>query len=304
MTVCADIIAAIHNSPDLAPISKQNYIGNLSLLIKNISRKQDCRAAIVDHGFTIAALRKTFVGRFASLNAYSAAVMACFKLVPSLKENEPAAFKAWGLVLDESRRALEARVLTSKPTDRQAPGWVPFDQIVAKRLSLPEGSPERLLLAMYSDIPARRNDYADLRIYSSRPSPGTGGNYIVLPKSPKSPVTLTMTSYKTEKRYKDVSQELPDSLLRDIRASLVLVPRDRLFISPSHLRPYRSPNAFAKWANSTLLRLFGRPLTLTIMRHSYVSNLKLDEMTGQEKADIARFMGHSVATQGAYRWIK
>lgn len=85
------------------------------------------------------------------------------------------------------REPLELHALTAKPTDRQALGWVPFEEIVAKRDALPLGSDARLLLAMYTEIPSRRNDYGILPIYGTAPAAGTAaaeGNYLVLPASP------------------------------------------------------------------------------------------------------------------------
>lgn len=298
------IIATIQGAPHLADISKRTYLSHLTLLTTDFSRKTDCWAAIADHTFTIMALQARFKDKHASLNAYSAAVIACFRLIPTLKDSSPSAFNAWTVLMGDVRGALKARVLSSQPTVNQAPGWVSFEEIDAMRRSLQLGSPERLLLAMYTDIPARRNDYANLKIFSSQPPVGTRGNFIVLPNSSRSPVTLTLTSYKTDKHYKDVSEVLPDTLVEDIRAGLALYPRDVLFISPKFKREYKTTKAFSKWANETLSRLFHKPLTLTIMRHVYVSHLKFDEMTGQQRADIARRMGHSVETQGLYKWIK
>lgn len=297
------ILAAIATSPNLAEISQKNYQSSLRLLTQNISRQTDCWAAITDHKFSIAALLAKFEGRPASLNSYAAAVLTCFKLDPSLKTMAPSAYAAWCEVHAEARKPLEARVLTSQPSSRQAPGWIPFERLVAMRKSLPVGSPERLLLALYLDIPAARNDYSHLGVYSKRSLVKTA-NFILLPPSADLPVTLTVRSYKTQKVYGDITQTLPATLVEDIRAGMLKYPRENLFVSPQTCRPYKSPTVFGHWANQTLKRLFGCPLSLTILRHIYVSHLKFDSMTGQERADIARLMMHSVTAQGAYKWIK
>lgn len=294
------ILAAVEKSNTLAVISKKNYLGNLSLLTKNISRKKDCWAAIIDHKYTINALKARFEGRNASLAAYAAAVLSSFKIMPALKETAPAAYAAWAAVNVDAKKVLEDRVLTSAPTPRQAAGMVPWADIVSMRHSLRAGSQERVLLACYVDLPCPRNDLGELQVYTTPPVE-PAGNYIVLPLT-KEPATMHLTSFKTDKKYGEITHTLPESLVEDIKASMSIFPRDNLFFTVK-MRPYSGPSVFGKWANATLKCLFGKPLTLTGVRHSFLSSLDWNTMTGQQRLDLSQKMGHSVATQGAYKWI-
>lgn len=158
---------------------------------------------------------------------------------------------------------------------------------------------------MYVDIAPRRNDYANLKIYQSRPALGTKGNYLVMAneKGNEQEVTLTLTEYKTAKTYHAVSEVLPDSLVNDIRVSLKMQPREFLFVSTKTGRPYKSEAVFGNWANGRLKEVFGKPLTLTMIRHSYITSLKFDEMTPGERTELATLMGHSRDTQGSYKFI-
>ena len=50
-----------------------------------------------------------------------------------------------------------------------------------------------------------------------------------------------------------------------------------------------------------LERLFGKPVTLTTLRHSYTSSLDYNRPI-RELNEIAHSMGHSVGVQHMYRW--
>lgn len=315
------IVTAIQASV-LSDTSKEQYLRRLEILAEQ-GGHADIWSAILAHKTAIAALRLKYAERHASLHMYSTAVLSAFKHLPALKEKVPAVYAAWLELHEGVQEPLELHALTAKPTDRQALGWVPFEEIVAKRDALPLGSDARLLLAMYTEIPSRRNDYGILPIYGTAPAAGTAaaeGNYLVLPASPAQhgtpgsqspraassrarPTTLTLNEYKTSKKYNTISEDLPESLIAEIRASLARKPRRHLFVSPRDGRVYKSEAAFSKWANDLLKRTFKKPLTLTLIRHAFITHLKFDEMTTLERMDIARRMGHSVETQGRYKFI-
>lgn len=306
------IIKAIEQAP-LSATSRAQYLRRLEILAEN-GAYANIWTAITSHEASIVALLKKYENRHASLHMYSTSVLAAFKHVPSLKELAPESYTAWLAVHEAAQRPLELHTLTAQPTERQAHGWIPFDEIVAKRESLPIGSDARLLISIYTEIPSRRNDFAKLRIYTEPPPEGTGGNYLVMPPQTKqatvrggmtesAPSILTLTEYKTSKKYNTVSEELPGTLVVEIRTSLVRQPREYLFVSPRDGSPYNSEGAFSKWANALLRRTFGKPLTLTLIRHAFVTNLKFDEMTHGEKQALALRMGHSVDTQSRYKFL-
>ncbi len=58
------------------------------------------------------------------------------------------------------------------------------------------------------------------------------------------------------------------------------------------------------YARRTLLRLFGRPCTLTLLRHSYISHmLAYGQLSIRDREQLARQMCHSTQTQAQYQWI-
>lgn len=284
----------------MSEVTKRQYIRRLEMLAE-IGGHADPWTAISHHKATIAALEARYRDKPASLHIFSTVVLSSYKYVPRLKTVAPASFAAWTRVSEDAKIPLEHHALSAQPTARQAHGWVPFPEIVEMRESLPVGSDARLLISMYTLIPSVRNDLSNMTIYTSTPPVGTGGNYLVLPS--RGTARMVITEFKTSKSYQAIKQDLPASLVAEIRASLSLNPRKLLFVTMRGQLPYNSENAFSSWANRLLKRTFGKPLTLTLMRHSYVSSLDFNNMTPLERMDIARKMGHSVTAQMQYRFI-
>lgn len=285
---------------DLSDISKKQYRRRLEFLAERTGHP-DVWSAIEAHSETISGLMHDYKDRPASLQAFASAVMSSFKHVPDLEDSAPATLAAWKEVHKASWKPLLEHALSTQPTKRQAKGWVPYDVLVAKRNALPVSSDARLLLSMYTMIPAKRNDYSLCLIYTSPPPAGTRGNYLVLPETGQA--TLTLNEYKTSRLYGEMVEDLPDALVAEIRESLARRPRGHLFISNRDGKPYKPETVFGNWANKLLERTFRKPVTLTLLRHAYITALKFDEMTGVERSDIARRMKHSVEEQMQYKFI-
>ena len=60
---------------------------------------------------------------------------------------------------------------------------------------------------------------------------------------------------------------------------------------------------FSNWACKTLTNLFGKPLTLTGLRHSFLSSLEWSALSRLDRKEIACSMAHSVDQQELYRLI-
>lgn len=299
----ADVSSSItkaFRASSLSETSKLQYMRRLEILAE-LGAHADTWTAITKHEETIAALQKKYRDRPASLHMYSTAVMSSFKHVPGLKELAPLSLLAWMGVDEEAKKPLQHHALTAQPTARQALGWVSFEKIVEKRESLPVGSDARLLISMYTLIPSLRNDLSNLRIHTVQPPEGASGNYLFLPH--RGAAHLTITEFKTSKKYHQITEELPPALVTEIRASLKRRPREHLFVSQRERLPYKTESAFSGWANGMLKRTFGKPLTLTIMRHSYISHLDFNNLTPLERIEIAKKMGHSIDAQMKYQFI-
>lgn len=301
--VSAHIIKALSES-QLSDASKALYLRKLEILAELRGRGTDIWTAISSHTKTIAALLEKHEGHHASLQTFATSVLSAFKYVPGLKDQALKSHGAWQAVHADAHAPLEAHTMTGQPTERQALGWVPFAEVMAKRESLPLGSDARLLISVYSLIAPRRNDYSNLRIYSKTPENKTSGNYLVLRAGKSGGATLTLNDYKTSKKHASVSEELPEALITEIRASLSRRPREYLFVSTRDRLPYKSESSFSTWANSLLLRTFKKPLTLTGLRHVYITDfLKFDDMTPGERLEVATRMGHGIEMQSRYKFV-
>ena len=99
-------------------------------------------------------------------------------------------------------------------------------------------------------------------------------NCILLPYDMKKEGAMILWEFKTQDRHNPVlyDRRLGLELSDEIRASLQQSPREYLFTEARIGRPY-TVGGFQKWAPRTLQALFGKPCTLTLLRHSYVSHM-------------------------------
>jgi len=89
----------------------------------------------------------------------------------------------------------------------------------------------------------------------------------------------------------------------EVRVSLQKHPRDYLFTAARSSKPY-TRGGFQQYASRTLKTLFGKPCTLTLLCHSYISHmLAYGQLSIKDKEELARDMCHSIETQAQYQFI-
>ncbi|NBS69140.1 hypothetical protein EBT31_09535 [bacterium] len=89
--------------------------------------------------------------------------------------------------------------------------------------------------------------------------------------------------------------------MRIIHESLRQNPRKFLFVQDNG-EPYRRRNSFTKFSNRVLERIFGRNFTVSMIRHSFISEgIDFNKSPPGQLFDIAKNMHHSVAMQQLYR---
>lgn len=232
-------------------------------------------------------------------DGYVTALKSLFQEAPGLKQKYPEIFMKWDEIHKEVRQPINAKYQSNKPTERQEEAYVSFDELERKRDSLDIGSDGRLLLSLYTLVPPLRSDYNLVAIYKNDKDIKYN-NYLILNKNPY----LVITKYKTAKTYKDIKIDLPKKLVKEIKESLKLKPREFIFVQKNG-KPYEKSNTFNRWANRTLKSLFDKKnISLSTLRHIYITrrDLKLEEKSGLERNKIAHMMGHSVGTQQNYLW--
>ena len=169
--------------------------------------------------------------------------------------------------------------------------------LITIRDALPDGSIHKLLIGLYTHIPPVRADYYATQIIPFGSTP-TDPNYIF--HSPEKS-RLVLTDFKTNKFYKEISHDLPEELHRQLVLSLAASPRTYLFVNKNGV-PF-TRNGFTKWATEQLFQISKKGLTITILRHIYISSLDLNSPP-VILLEIGKKMGHQLSQQMLYKWQK
>lgn len=228
--------------------------------------------------------------------SYVSAILAVFKHTPELKNKEQKHYYDWYQGFKNIHQQIDHRYKLNEPTDKQKKAYVAFEDIVQKRDQLKKGSKEHLILSFYTYLPPLRSDFNEVFLYSEKPSKPDIQNYIYL-----NPPTLVLNDYKTVRKNDRFEKELPKELVETLELSLKQDPRDWLFMDRDQ-QPYKE-NSFNRWVNRLLKKLFEKPLTISLIRHSYINSLDFNKLTVMEKEKIAKDMAHTVQTQDRYRLI-
>jgi hypothetical protein len=238
----------------------------------------------------------------ANMHSYISAVLSIFKHAPKHIEGIPEMFvyhKIWMGILADNEKDILVRRWQNKPTQLQENRGgctLTLNDLIAKREEPSIDIMCKLLLAMYTMIPPVRADYYATHIVLAGEVPETD-NYIVL-KSGEA--ELVLRKYKTSRKHGDICHPvLPKPLYDLIIQSLEMYPRKYLF--ENNDKPF-TPNGFCKWSSAALEKLFGVELTLTMIRHIYISAQDLAKMTVEERKKLGQMMGHTIGIQAEYEW--
>jgi len=237
-----------------------------------------------------------------NLHSYISAILAVFKHSPKYVNDIPEIFiyhRIWLGILSDNEKDILIRRSQNKPTllqEKREGHKLTINDIVNKNDESDIDIINKLLLSMYTLIPPVRIDYYATQIIKSGEVPTTD-NYIVLKNDE---AELVIRKYKTSKKHGEIRHpKLPNELYNIIIQSLEKHPRKYLFENNGKAF---TPNGFCKWSSSTLEKLFGVQLTLTMIRHIYISSLPLSTMTIEEKIQFGKLMGHTIGVQAEYEW--
>jgi hypothetical protein len=294
-----DLMSAIEDNKDLSEVTKKNYRERLAILCKRAGDKP--LIEIVLQPTKYAPLFRRWHPPATSHKVSFTAILALFRYNPDLKEKNASAHEKWTAAFRDVDTKINERYETNKPTNKQIEGYVPFDEIIAKRDSLPQGHIHRLLLGMYTHIPPMRCEYARVAIYKDRLPSHPDENYILITSGGKK-ARLIIRHFKTRKFHDAMDKELPTPLVKDLSKSLEDEPRYWLFFDEKNQVPY-TPVKFTQWTISVFKKLFDKPLTVSLIRHSFVNTIDMSKISIKEKKEIAEAMAHTVETQDRYRLL-
>lgn len=215
-------------------------------------------------------------------------------------KNHKGMMMTWKQLQAQNQKPINARHHTGEPTERQKAKVVDWETVCKVRDELPLSS-TKILLAMYSYVPPQRGgDFYDCKVFEKDPKT-TEGNYLVLEPGKE---CLVMNDYKTEKVYGQNRIPLVEPLVKLLREywSKYKNPYDALFVKSEKEEPY-TRSMFSAWAIRRLTEAFGKPMTLTVIRHAFITSQDFNGPVKELKA-TASAMGHSMGLQQAYRWEK
>lgn len=155
---------------------------------------------------------------------------------------------------------------------------------------------------LYTQIPPRRLEFGSLVIAVEDEFEDDGKtNYVVLDKKLKEVKRIILNTYKTSKQYKTytittIPQKLSDAIIALIREQKYK-PGEHLFMNTKG-KSYG--NAFSSRVRDVFVQAIDKPITLNILRHSFISYHLKNSPTSKQKKQWALQMGHSVEMQDLY----
>ena len=280
---------------DLSIVTKRTYLERLRFMIQNTKTEL---GEILTNPKKYLIWVKEHSTSLQTQKSYISAILAVFKHTPEMKKTKQTYYYEWYQGFKEIHKQIDHRYKLNEPSEKQKKAYVAFQDIIKKRDELQKGTKERLVLSMYSHLPPLRSDFNEVFIYKEKPTKPQHANYIYLDSQTP---TLILTEYKTVRKNDSFEKEIPKELYNEIQDSLKKEPRDWLFMDRDG-KPYKE-NSYNRWVNCTLKKLFDKPLTISLIRHSYINSLDFNKLTVIEKENIAKDMAHTVNTQDRYRLI-
>jgi len=224
---------------------------------------------------------------------------ACAIILHERRDLNHAKLDDWRELMENNRRPERERKLEGRPTKLQEDKQIEWAEVLRVRDELPLGD-TKLLLAMYTYLNPVRADYyncpmlleSDVEALESHPMMNC---FVVSDDNPR----VILTDYKTQPNHGTLTLPVPRELYEIVLQCTGEDERSHLFLNDKgeiHTR-----QSFSNWASRKLTNAFGRPMTLTAIRHSFCSQLDFNRPI-KELNEVAHSMGHSVGTQRLYKW--
>lgn len=298
------IILHLFRNKELSPTSKTQYAAKISQWMSFLPKAttHTLYSLLTQPDSSMKALQEEDTIKHSASNhhIYISSVVAFIKHI--LKDNDDLLNK-WKEVEKKNWEPIAIRYEENRPSELQKEKIMSFEEIAAIRESLEPGSIERLLLSFYTLIEPIRADYFATELRHKQGEPTTQMvNYIVMtPTTAK----LVVQDFKTKRKYDTIENTLSPQLYRELKDSLEKMPRDYLFTTPENpTKPFQTRKLFSNWACRTLTHVLKQPMTLTVLRHIYITHKIQTHTSTTELRHIAEKMGHSRDIQRVYEWQK
>jgi integrase len=301
---CLDVLQLISGSSSLSESTKLRHEHSLKLLLSNEDNPKDLfRTKLLCPTKSFAQLRRR-VHALSTLHTVMIGVLSALRHVkqacPAAYQRHQAVIGQWYGLAAKVAAAFRSSREANKMTPRQKLSNVQWTTVVQKTQALGRtefGSKDHLLLAMYSMLPPRRQmDYFRVILSADRDPDASGFIRNIHGSQP----CMVITKFKTAKFMSDWTKELPNKLVRIIRASLDQTPRRYLFVQSDNA-PFDSVNSFTQFTNRVLKKHLGQYVTLNSLRHSFATFVHHQKHI--DASSVAYDMAHSLDMHKSYVFL-
>lgn len=211
----------------------------------------------------------------------------------------------WRGLLRDAKTDRDTNYNANIPTEKQEKAWISLEDLITIYKNIPEGSLDRLLFVMYTEMPPVRSDYYCTKLVKDESEINLDEeniNFINFSNN-----TLYLNNYKTERMYGKINYKLPDIVINEINKSLEVLDRKYLFVKNDY--NLFDKHSFYVWSNETLKKYTNEYFHLTMFRHIYIScaiinGERIVDLDTNERENIASIMGHDMIMQDRYSWRK
>ena len=245
----------------------------------------------------------------ANRHMYYSAITAYLKHTPKGNNVQDQIKQQWLTIQKNNWEERRQQALNNEPTQNQiiVATTIKWQDVITMRDQLKAGTLEKLLLSLYTYVPPVRADYFDVEINpaaaATTKAEAVKSNYIILHKTDETQSYIVLHDFKTAHKYTEIKHQLPKPLFDELHKSLREKPRSYVFVMPSNATKPYDRGGFSKWANKVLTTLFKVPMTLTSLRHLFISTIDFNKTRGAELEKLGNSMGHSISMQKGYQWL-
>lgn len=244
--------------------------------------------------------------------SYLTAMIGIAKHSPTFEKlisGEIESLKKRHLELSEKKSGAPKQVKTEK----EAENWITLKDLIKKINETELTDQDRLLAGIYTLIPPSRLDYNSVKIVkNSFVNEETGlpegivqsENFVQLyKKNGRWKSVMHLQEYKTAETYGTNTFDLP----KKITDLILKLPEDQVYLFEKRgngHKPFSDAKTFGVYLGKLFKGITGKQIGVDILRHIYITHFRKGEKSQAKKEQVAKVMGHSVATQDEYIKLK
>lgn len=227
-----------------------------------------------------------------SINSKKSYVQLILKLsdvlsIPLSKETKQAYVDAFDALKLDSSNHTQERIEEGKKEEQLT--FSTYLPKVSEKYG--ENSKEHLVASLYSVHGFRDN----LQLRIVKVPDDKGDNQLIVPAKRSEPYKILLSKYKTGNKYGPKTITLPDDISKRIAS---YTQRNKLQLGKYLFGPDKLTSFISKFN-----REMGLPISINTYRQMMVSPV-IDGMDSKERVELAKRLGHSVATSANYRQKK